>query len=81
MRRFTPPLLIALAATTTLASARIFIAPGKFDWPSWVQAVGAIAAILVAAWIPFLQREDAVAAENAKIARRRVEFACQFVTS
>jgi uncharacterized membrane protein len=47
------------------------------DWPAWVQAVGSIAAILVAVWVPYQQREDAAADERdqRKIEGRRVQLA------
>jgi hypothetical protein len=66
MRRFTVPVLIFAAAIAVLAFARAFIPSEQFDWPAWVQAVGSIAAILVTAWIPFLQKQDAIAAEKEK---------------
>lgn len=47
------------------------------DWPAWVQAVGSIAAILVAIWVPYQQREDAAADERGqrRIEARRVQLA------
>lgn len=73
MRRFAVPTLIFVVAIAVLVFARLFIPTDRFDWPAWVQAVGSIAAILVAAWIPFLQKQDAITAEkerNREDARR-----------
>lgn len=57
-RRFVPLYTLGFTAIATLVVARLFVAPEKFDWPSWVQAVGSIAAILVAVWVSADQAEQ-----------------------
>ena len=51
IRRYWPLLALGLAAIATLVLARLFVSPERFDWPTWIQAVGSIAAILVAVWV------------------------------
>jgi hypothetical protein len=51
------------------------LTPG--DWGTWVQAIGVIIGIAIAIWVPYKQREDLVAGEEArsKDEARRVRLA------
>jgi hypothetical protein len=60
--RCLPLLLLFAASIATLAIARIFIAPEKFDWPAWVQAVGSSAAIVGAFLVASQQHAEVLEA-------------------
>lgn len=49
--RFYIPLGILLLAIGFLLLARHILFPDNFNWPTWVQTVGSIAAVLVAIWV------------------------------
>ena len=49
--RLAPLYTVGVASIAILGAARYSIGSEGFDWPAWVQAVGSIAAILVASWI------------------------------
>lgn len=66
IRRALPLILLVAAAVAVLAVARLYISPGKFDWPAWVQAVGSTAAIIAAFLIANQQHVDNLAVEQAR---------------
>lgn len=49
IRRFWPLFALGAASLGTLSLAHAFA--DRFDWPSWIQAVGSFVAILVAVWV------------------------------
>jgi hypothetical protein len=49
--RFVLLYVLGLVCILILAAAYILMPTGKFEVPTWVQAVGSIAAILVAVWV------------------------------
>ena len=57
-RRFWHLYALLVISIVVLAIARYLLFPKSFDWPAWVQAVGSIAAILVAVWVTADQAEQ-----------------------
>lgn len=74
-------ILLALLGSGVILSIAIAVIADRTtnssDWPAWVQAVGSIAAILVAVWVPYQQKEDAAEEERdqRRIEARRVQLA------
>lgn len=60
MSRFWRLYALAIASIILLAIARIFLSPTEstFDWPSWVQAVGSVSAIVAAIFVSSDQAEQ-----------------------
>jgi len=64
LKRAWPFLFLGLSAVAVLIVARLYIAPERFDWPAWVQAVGSTAAIIAAFLITNRQHADNVLLEQ-----------------
>lgn len=73
------PCWAALAIIAGLAFVGVFVwqfPKSSSDWAAWVQAIGSIAAIGVAIWVPYKQREDQRNDERLQRSRNRMERLC-----